>query len=92
MRTVGDRVVVRPLPDTNDRTKSGLVVKKNISEVDEVGEVVKKGSDCKYEDIKIGSKILYPKGACADFTYLGESYRLIRESSIMIIYDDEAGE
>ena len=87
MNTVGDRVVVRPLPDTNEKTESGLVLKKNISEVDEVGEVVKKGPTALDENVKIGSTVLYPKGACADFTYKGESFRLIREGSIMIIYD-----
>lgn len=85
MKPVGKRIVV---VDTNEenKTDSGIIVGNLVDKdaYDMVGLVVETGP--KVEQVKVGDKILFNKMSTVDFNHKAQSYRVLNEDSVMVIF------
>lgn len=84
MNTISDRLIVKPLSNEVEKTESNLIVRKNISEQDEIGEVIIKGPEA--NNVEVGDKVLYPKQASALIMRKGIAHKLVREASILVYF------
>jgi len=89
IRPLGDRVVVRPMPN-EEVTKSGIVLPDTAKEKPQQGEVVSVGSGRLLEngqrvaiDLKAGDKVLFSKYAGNDIKIDEVEYLILRESDIL---------
>lgn len=81
MKTVGDRIVIEPLPVVNE-TAGGLLLQKS-RQLPQKGTVIACGPDvvvCKAGDI-----VFYNKGAGASIIIEGKDYTYMRENDLFAI-------
>ena len=88
---LGERVVIKPLEQSEVRTKSGIVIPDTAKEKPQEGEVVEVGPGRVSEDgktrvtmeIKKGDKVIYSRFAGTEYKDGDQEYLIVRESDIL---------
>ncbi len=90
IKPLGDRVVIRAL-ETEERTKSGIVLPDTAKEKPQQGEVVAVGPG-KYQDgkripmeVKVGDRVIYSKYAGTEVKVDDEEMLILSEHDILAI-------
>lgn len=91
LKPLGDRVVVKP-SESEEKTKSGIVLPDTAKEKPQEGKVVAVGSGKREEsgkkvplEVKVGDKIIYSKYGGTEVKMEGEEYLILREDDILAI-------
>jgi chaperonin GroES len=91
-RPLHDRVLVKRL-ESEEKTKSGIIIPDTAKEKPMEGEVISVGSGARAEngtivplDVKAGDRILFGKWAGTELKIEGTEYLVMKESDIMGIF------
>src|ERR1700680_4077187 len=90
IRPLYDRLVVKRIKTTEDKTDSGLFIPDSAKEKPQEGEVVATGKGKRLEDGKIvpldvqtGDRILFGKYSGSDIKIDGTEYMIMREDEVL---------
>lgn len=90
LQPLGDHVIVKPL-ESEEKTKSGIVLPDTAKEKPMEGEVIAVGPG-RYEEgkkipmeVKVGDKVIYSEFGGQKFKLEAEEYLILRESDILAI-------
>jgi chaperonin GroES len=90
IQPLGDRVVVRPLEETEEM-RGGLYIPDTAKEKPLQGEIIAVGPG-RYEkgervpmEVEVGAKVLYSKYAGTDVRIGDEEYLIVKESDVLAI-------
>ena len=90
IQPLGERVVIKML-ETEETTKSGIVLPGTAKEKPQIAEVIEvgpggmvDGKEVKME-VKVGDKVLISKYAGTEFKLDGEEYTILSQSDILAI-------
>ena len=90
LKPLSDRVVIKML-ESEETTKSGIILSANAQEKPQIAEVVEVGPgreiDGKLEKmlVKKGDKVVVNKYAGTEVKYEGEDYTIVRQEDILAI-------
>ena len=90
LKPLSDRVVIKML-ESEETTKSGIILTANAQEKPQIAEVVEVGPgreiDGKLEKmlVKKGDKVVVNKYAGTEVKYEGEDYTIVRQQDILAI-------
>ena len=91
IRPLGDRDVLQVL-ESEERTKSGIVLPDTAKEKPQMGKVLAVGVGRLLEngmkhalDVQVGDKVLFTKYAGTEISIEGDDYLIMRESDILAI-------
>ena len=98
IKPLHDRVIIRRIEDSTDKTAGGLFIPDTAKEKPQEGEVIAAG-DGKYTedgtrqtlDVKKGDRVLFGKYSGSEIKLDGEEYIIMREDEILGIIN-RAGE
>lgn len=89
IRPLGDQVVIRVL-ESEERTKSGIVLPDTAKEKPQLGKVLAVGEGRLLENglkhalaVRVGDKVLFTKYAGTEVKLDGEEYMIMKESDIL---------
>lgn len=89
MRPLHDRVLVKRI-ESEEKTKSGIIIPDTVKEKPQEGEVVAVGSGARHEngsiiplDVKVGDRVLFGKWSGTEIKVDGEDFLVMKESDIM---------
>ena len=92
IKPLADRVVVRPLDETEEQTKGGIIVPDTAKEKPQQGEVVAVGPGRVSDDgnrvemeLSTGDRVLYGKYSGTEVTVGGEEYLILRETDVLAV-------
>ena len=92
LKPLGDRVIVRPNEDDEQRTASGLVIPDTAKEKPQTGEVlavgpgdISDGGDRISLEVEIGDVVVYSKFAGTELKYEGEEYLILSSRDLLAI-------
>jgi chaperonin GroES len=90
IRPLYDRIVVKRIEESADKTASGLFIPDSAKEKPQEGEVVAVGQGKRNEDgklipldVKAGDRILFGKYSGSDIKIDGEEYLIMREDEVL---------
>ena len=90
LQPLGDRVIVKPLSEEDNKTPSGIYIPDTAKEKPQEGEVVAVGPGAKNEDgkvsamdVKVGDIVLFGKWSGTEVKIDGKEYSIMKESDIM---------
>jgi len=90
LRPLYDRIMVKRIEESADKTASGLFIPDSAKEKPQEGEVFavgqgKRGDDGKLMplDVKVGDRILFGKYSGSDIKIDGNEYMIMREDEIL---------
>jgi chaperonin GroES len=90
IRPLYDRIVVKRLTETDEKTASGLFIPDSAKEKPQEGEVVAVGKGKRLEDgkvvpldVQVGDRILFGKYSGSDIKLEGEEYMIMREDEVL---------
>ena len=90
LQPLGDRVIVKPLSEEDNKTPSGIYIPDTAKEKPQEGEVVAVGPGAINEagkvtpmDVKIGDIVLFGKWSGTEVKIDGKEYSIMKESDIM---------
>ena len=90
LQPLGDRVIVKPLSEEDNKTPSGIYIPDTAKEKPQEGEVVAVGPGAMNEagkiapmDVKIGDIVLFGKWSGTEVKIDGKEYSIMKESDIM---------
>lgn len=91
---LGERIVIKVL-ESEERTKSGILIPDTAKEKPQMGEVKAVGTGKTLEngqkialDVKVGNKVLFAKYAGTEVKLDGEEYMVLKESDVLAIVND----
>jgi chaperonin GroES len=91
---LGERIVIKAL-ESEERTKSGILIPDTAKEKPQMGEVKAVGTGKTLEngqkialDVKVGDKVLFAKYAGTEVKLDGEEYMVLKESDVLAIVND----
>lgn len=91
IKPLGERVVLKVL-ESEERTKSGIVLPDTAKEKPQMGKVIAVGSGKLLDngqkvalDVKVGDKVLFAKYAGTEVKLDGEEYMVLKENDILAI-------
>lgn len=91
LRPLGDRVIVKPLPQ-EEVTKGGVILPDTAKEKPMQGEVIAVGTGKILEngtkvpmEVKAGDRVLYGKYSGTEVKIEGDEYLIVKESEILAI-------
>lgn len=93
LKPLGDRVVIQLL-ETEETTKSGIVLPDSAKEKPQVAEVLAVGPGGNVDgkeitmEVKVGDKVVYSQYAGTDIELDDEEYIIVRQSDILAIVED----
>ncbi len=94
IRPLHDRIVVKRIEESADKTASGLFIPDSAKEKPQEGEVVAVGNGKRTEDGKIlpmdlkpGDRILFGKYSGSDIKLDGNEYMIMREDEVLGVLD-----
>ncbi len=94
IRPLQDRVIVKPLKDTGDTTKGGIIIPDTAKEKPQQGKVIATGKgkvndDGKVTplDVKVGDTILFGKYSGSELKLDGQEHLIMREEDILGVVD-----
>ena len=98
IKPLHDRVIIRRIEDSTDKTAGGLFIPDTAKEKPQEGEVIAAGEG-KYKedgtrqplDVKAGDRVLFGKYSGSEIKLDGEEYLIMREDEILGIIE-RAGE
>ena len=98
IKPLHDRVIIRRIEDSTDKTAGGLFIPDTAKEKPQEGEVIAAG-DGKYKedgtrqplDVKAGDRVLFGKYSGSEIKLDGEEFIIMREDEILGIIN-RAGE
>ena len=90
IKPLHDRVIIRRIEDSTDKTAGGLFIPDTAKEKPQEGEVIAAG-DGKYKedgtrqslDVKAGDRILFGKYSGSEIKLDGEEFLIMREDEIL---------
>lgn len=92
IKPLGDRVVIKMM-ESEETTKSGIVLPGSAKEKPQMAEVLAvgpggmvDGKEVKME-VKVGDKIIYSKYAGTEVKLDGEEYIIVRQSDILAVVE-----
>ncbi len=92
IKPLGDRVVIKML-ETEETTKSGIVLPGSAKEKPQVAEVVAvgpgtvvDGKEVKME-VRVGDRVLMSKYAGTEVKFDGEEYTILKQSDILAVVE-----
>lgn len=88
IKPLGDRVVIKML-ESEETTKSGIVLPGSAKEKPQVAEVVAVGpgtSEVTME-VKVGDRVLISKYAGTEVKFDGQEYTILKQNDILAIVD-----
>jgi chaperonin GroES len=92
IKPLGDRVVIKML-ESEETTKSGIVLPGSAKEKPQIAEVVAvgpgtvvDGKEVKME-VKVGDKVLMSKYAGTEVKYDGQEYTILKQSDILAVVE-----
>ncbi len=92
LKPLSDRVVIKML-ESEETTKSGIILAPNATEKPQIAEVVEVGPgrevDGKLEKmlVKKGDKVVVNKYAGTEVKYEGEDYTIVRQEDILAVVE-----
>ena len=92
IKPLADRVVIKNV-ETEETTKSGIVLPGAAKEKPQMAEVIAIGPggnvDCKeiVMQVKVGDKVVYQKYAGTEIKVDGEEYIIVRQSDILAVVE-----
>lgn len=91
IKPLGERVVIKVL-ESEEKTKSGIVLPDTAKEKPQLGKVLAIGSGKMLEngqrvalDVKVNDKVLFAKYAGTEVKLDGEEYMVLKESDILAV-------
>src|SRR5437588_654295 len=97
IRPLHDRVVVKRLEGSDEKTAGGLIIPDSAKEKPQEGEVVAVGNGKRGEDgvvhpleLKPGDRILFGKYSGSDIKMDGNEYLIMREDEVLGVIDRSA--
>jgi chaperonin GroES len=98
IRPLHDRIVVKRIDESADKTASGLFIPDSAKEKPQEGEVVAVGNGKRGEDgkitpleLKAGDRILFGKYSGSDIKLDGVEYMIMREDEVLGVLEKSAG-
>jgi chaperonin GroES len=92
LRPLGDRVVVKPEDELEQRTPSGLVIPDTAKEKPQIGEIMAVGpgslnddGDRLPMDVSVGDNVLYSKYAGTEVKFAGHEYLVLSARDLLAI-------
>ncbi|MFO7892843.1 MAG: co-chaperone GroES [Longimicrobiales bacterium] len=92
IKPLADRVVVRPLDETEEQTRGGIIVPDTAKEKPQQGEIVAVGPGRVSDDgariemeLETGDRVLYGKYSGTEVTVGGEDYLILRETDVLAV-------
>ena len=92
IKPLSDRVVVKML-ESEETTKSGIVLPGSAKEKPQEAEVVAIGPGAVVDgktvpmEVKVGDKVLMSKYACTEVKYNGTEYTILKQGDILAIVE-----
>ena len=92
IKALGDRVVIKML-ESEDSTKSGIVLPSSAKEKPQMAEVLAVGPGGMVDgkevtmEVKVGEKIIYSKYAGTEVKLDGTEYIIVRQSDILAVVE-----
>jgi len=92
IRPLGDRVVIKSL-ESEETTKSGIVLTGSAKEKPQMAEVIAVGPGGMVDgkevvmSVKVGDKVLYAKYAGTEVKVDGEEYIIVRHNDLLAIVE-----
>ncbi|MBA2132277.1 co-chaperone GroES [Capillibacterium thermochitinicola] len=93
IKPLGERIVIKVL-ESEEKTKSGIVLPDTAKEKPQMGEVLAVGSGKTLDngqkvpmEVKVGDKILFAKYAGTEVKVDGEEYMVLKESDVLAILE-----
>ena len=90
IRPLYDRIVVKRITETDEKTASGLFIPDSAKEKPQEGEVVAVGKGKRLEDgkvvpldVQVGDRILFGKYSGSDIKLEGQEYMIMREDEVL---------
>ena len=97
IRPLYDRIVVKRIEDSAEKTASGLFIPDSAKEKPQEGEVMAVGQGKRADDgklialdVKAGDRILYGKYSGAEIKLDGNEYLIMREDEVLGVLDGGA--
>ena len=94
IRPLYDRILVKRLEESADKTASGLYIPDSAKEKPQEGEVIAVGQGKRADDgkiipldVKAGDRILFGKYSGSDIKLDGEEYMIMREDEVLGVLD-----
>ena len=94
IRPLYDRILVKRLDDSAEKTASGLYIPDSAKEKPQEGEVIAVGQGKRADDgkiipldVKAGDRILFGKYSGSDIKLDGEEYMIMREDEVLGVLD-----
>ena len=91
IKPAGERIVIKVL-ESEEKTKSGIVLPDTAKEKPQQGEVVAIGSGKTLDngqkvplEVKVGDRVLFAKYAGTEVKIDGEEYMVLKESDVLAI-------
>src|SRR6266481_1734905 len=96
-RPLQDRIVVKRLETSDEKTAGGLIIPDSAKEKPQEGEVVAVGNGKRGDDgvvhpleLKPGDRILFGKSSGSDIKMDGNEYLIMREDEVLGVIDRSA--
>ena len=92
LKPLQDRVVIKML-ESEETTKSGIILSANSQEKPQIAEVVAVGPGLKQDgkvvpvEVKKGDKVVVSKYSGTEVIYEGEEYIIVRENDILAVVE-----
>jgi chaperonin GroES len=90
IRPLYDRIVVKRLTESEEKTAGGLIIPDSAKEKPQEGEVVAVGKGKRLEDgkvvpldVQVGDRILFGKYSGSDIKLEGQEYMIMREDEVL---------
>lgn len=92
IRPLFDRIVIEPI-DTEEKTKSGIVLLAKDQEKPQMAKVIAVGPGGNVDgkevvmELKVGDKVLYSKYAGSEFKIDGKEVTIMRQSDVLAVVE-----
>ena len=92
IRPLFDRIVIEPV-DTEEKTKSGIVLLAKDQEKPQMAKVIAVGPGGNVDgkevvmEVKVGDKVLYSKYAGSEFKIDGKDVTIMRQSDVLAVIE-----
>ena len=97
IRPLYDRIVVKRIEDSTEKTASGLFIPDSAKEKPQEGEVIAVGPGKRSDDgklialdVKAGDRILFGKYSGSEIKLDGDEYLIMREAEVLGVLDGGA--
>jgi chaperonin GroES len=97
IKPLHDRVIIRRIEDSTDKTAGGLFIPDTAKEKPQEGEVIAVGPGGRDEagklvplDVKVGDRILFGKWSGTEIKLDGEDLLIMKESDVMGVIENAA--